>query len=149
MFNDYLLGCQKVYVAHMKVNCHLLYSRLKKFFLYSHIEFAASFKMWYDNNVKKINLEAFCFICTSTIHCLFYAFTLFFNSIFVYLPGHHSFKEPVPSSFPPWQTTKASPGNRAHAIEVTGLEVIDSNHTRPPKQSIKLLNKIYRMGYCK
>jgi hypothetical protein len=29
--------------------------------------------------------------------------------------------------FPPRLTTKASPGDRTHVIEVTGLEVIDSN----------------------
>ena len=65
-----------------------------------------------------------------------FLFTIFilrpFQQYYSYVDGflsHLFWKEQVLVFFPPRQTTKASPGDRTLARDITGLEVSDSNHS--------------------
>lgn len=63
----------------------------------------------------------------------------YFSCVGGQFPTHLSWKETVVDSFPPLQTTKASSGNRTHVREITGLEVIDFNHSAMKAVRIRII----------
>ena len=78
---------------------------------------------WHD--IERWRLFVCLFVCLFVLH----PFQQYFSYVGRKFPSHLSWKEPVLDAFSPCQTTKASPGDRTHAKEVSGLAVSDTNYS--------------------